>query len=91
MAERWQDAERHFEAALEMNRRIGARSWLAHTQVDYARMLSARAEAGDPERALELARRALDGHRNLGMESYAAEAARLERSLSATPAPQRHS
>ena len=40
---RWDDAERHFEDAIEVNRRIGARPWLAHTQEDYARMLLARA------------------------------------------------
>jgi DNA-binding SARP family transcriptional activator len=91
VAERREDAERHFEAAREMNRRIGARSWLAHTQVDYARMLSARAQPRDVQRAAELARGALDGYRDLGMEGYAAETARLEGSLGATPAPQRHS
>jgi tetratricopeptide (TPR) repeat protein len=91
MAERWEEAERHFEAALEMNRRIAARSWLAHTQVDYARMLSARAEGSDAERAIELARRALDGYGNLGMDSYAAEATRLERAVSVGLPSQRHS
>jgi DNA-binding SARP family transcriptional activator len=91
VAQRWEEAERHFEAALEMNRRIGARSWLAHTQADYARMLSARAEGDDAERAIELARRALEGYRNLGMDSYAAEATRLERAVRADPAPQRNS
>src|SRR5206468_4109310 len=40
--ERWSDAERHFEEALTMNERIGARPWLAYTQEDYARMLLAR-------------------------------------------------
>jgi DNA-binding SARP family transcriptional activator len=84
---RWNDAERHFEAALEMNRGIGAHPWLAHTQHDFARMLSARGNPRDPGRALELTRRALDGYRGLGMDGYAAAAAGLERSLSATPAP----
>lgn len=84
---RWPDAERHFEAAIEINHRIGARPWLAHTQRDYARMLSARDKAGDSERALELARQALDGYRSLGMDTVAAETARLERSLSSALAP----
>jgi DNA-binding SARP family transcriptional activator len=91
LAQRWGDAERHFEEALKINRRIGARSWLAHTQVDYARMLSARAEGSDAERAIELARRALDGYGNLGMDSYAAEATRLERAVSVGLPSQRHS
>jgi tetratricopeptide (TPR) repeat protein len=84
---RWNDAERHFGVALEMNQRIGARPWIAHTQHDFARMLSSRGNPRDPGRALELTRGALDGYRGLGMDAYAAEAARLERSLSATPAP----
>ena len=36
--ERWEDAERHFEAALELNERVGARPWLARTEADRARM-----------------------------------------------------
>jgi DNA-binding SARP family transcriptional activator len=86
-AARWTDAERHFEDALEMNQQIGARPWLAHTQADYARMLSAHGERGDGERALELARRALECYRGLGMDTFAAEAAQIERSLSVAPAP----
>ena len=82
-AARWDDAERHFEVAVEMNERIGARPWLAHTQADYARMLSARGQRGDRERALELARDAVEGYRRLGMDTFAAEAANLERSLGA--------
>ncbi len=84
MVARWNDAERHFEAALEMNERIGARPWLAHTERDYARMLSARGGVRDGERALELARRALDGYHGLGMDSFAAAAARLRHSLGST-------
>jgi DNA-binding SARP family transcriptional activator/tetratricopeptide (TPR) repeat protein len=83
---RWEDAQRHFEDALAANERIGARPWLAHTHEDYARMLSARGGPGDGERALELARRARDGYRGLGMETFADEAARLERSLSVAAA-----
>jgi DNA-binding CsgD family transcriptional regulator len=35
----WERAERHFEAALALNRALGARTWLAHTAFEYARML----------------------------------------------------
>jgi DNA-binding SARP family transcriptional activator len=86
---RWGDAERHFEQALTTNERIGAVPWLARTQGDYARMLIARGRPGDGDRAMELTREALDGYRDLGIDTYAAEAARLERSLSAAPARQR--
>jgi tetratricopeptide (TPR) repeat protein len=51
---RWSDAEQHFEDALALNERMGARPWLAHTRNDYARMLVARGAAGDTERAQQL-------------------------------------
>jgi DNA-binding SARP family transcriptional activator/tetratricopeptide (TPR) repeat protein len=70
---RWDDAARHFEDALAMNERMGARPWHAHTQKDYARTLLARNGAGDGERAQELLDRALTTYRELGMESYAAK------------------
>jgi tetratricopeptide (TPR) repeat protein len=70
----WEEAEVHFERALETNARIGARPWLAETQDDYARMLLAR---GDGERAFELLARALTTYRHLGMDTHAARASRL--------------
>ena len=45
------EAVENFEAALEMNSRMGARPWLAHTQTDYADMLLRRAAHGDRDRA----------------------------------------
>jgi DNA-binding CsgD family transcriptional regulator len=41
-------AERHFEAALELNERMGAMTWLAHTHFEYGRTLL---RNGEPERA----------------------------------------
>ena len=35
----WERAEAHFERAMELNRRMGARTWLAHTAYEYGRML----------------------------------------------------
>ena len=64
---RWSEAARHFEDALDANARMGARPWLAHTENDYARMLLARGEPGDDELAQELAGRALEGYRAMGM------------------------
>ena len=63
----WQDAERHFEAALAINAKCRARPWLAHTRHDYARMLLARGRAGDRERARELHETALSDYGELGM------------------------
>jgi tetratricopeptide (TPR) repeat protein len=68
--EKWDDAERHFEHALQMNGRIGARSWLAHTESDYARMLLARGGSGDAERARVLAANAQSACRELGIQTY---------------------
>ena len=47
---RWADAERHLGAAIAINARTGARSWLAHSQRDLARMLLARGARGEPSR-----------------------------------------
>jgi hypothetical protein len=63
-----EEAERHLEDALEMNERMGARPWLAHTQCDYGQML---AERGETKRASELVASAIATYRELGMESYA--------------------
>jgi uncharacterized protein HemY len=52
--ERWADAESHFEDALAANERMGVRTYLAHTEYEYACMLLERAERGDAERADEL-------------------------------------
>jgi DNA-binding SARP family transcriptional activator len=50
---RYDEAASHFDEALELNARMGARPWLAHTQCDYALMLLERGEAEDDERARE--------------------------------------
>jgi hypothetical protein len=50
----WPAAERHFEAALEMDERMRAWPWLAHTRYEYAGMLLARGRAQDTVRATEL-------------------------------------
>ncbi len=72
---RWEEAEKHLEDALEMNAMMGARPWLARTQHDYAKMLLARDEPGDREKALELLTQALDTAQDLGMKAL------VERSL----------
>ena len=43
----WERAERHFRAALAFDTRLGARTWLAHSAHEYARMLLARGAADD--------------------------------------------
>jgi DNA-binding SARP family transcriptional activator len=61
------DAAAHFEDALEMNERTGARPWLAYTQHDYARLLHSRDKPGDRERAGELESQALTIFGQLGI------------------------
>ena len=65
---RWTEAEQHFEAALEMNIRMGAKPWLAHTQVQYAAMLLARGQPEDRERAMSLLDEALTTANGLDMK-----------------------
>jgi tetratricopeptide (TPR) repeat protein len=64
---RWDDAERHFQHAIELNRRLNARPWLAHTQFQYARMLLKRGPPHDPELANELLDEAAEAAESLNM------------------------
>ena len=66
------EAIRHLEDALALHERMGARTWLAHTRRDLARVLLSRSTPGDRERADDLLRVSLTTYRELGMESYAA-------------------
>jgi eukaryotic-like serine/threonine-protein kinase len=65
---RFEDAARHFEEALGMNERMGARPWLAHAREEYARMLLRRDGDGDRERAQQLRSQAGAAYRELGMQ-----------------------
>ncbi len=80
--EDWDDAAQHFENAIEMNERMGARPWLAHTQCDYGRML---AERGETKHAFELVAAALATYRELGMDGAAARGSELAQQFGATP------
>jgi class 3 adenylate cyclase len=51
-------AEAHFQHALELNERMRARPWLAHTKAQYALLLRRRGARGDSERAEILANEA---------------------------------
>ncbi len=66
---RWGDAERHFTDTLTMYTKMGAKPWLAFTQHDYARMLLARGQLGDAEKAQRLLDQALATAQELGMKS----------------------
>jgi len=72
MSRDWDAAERHFEAALEQNTRLGSPTWLAHTCHQYAVALLRRGGDGDAARARELLRDALAVARRIGMATLAA-------------------
>jgi tetratricopeptide (TPR) repeat protein len=74
---RFDDAERHFDIALETERAMKAAPWLAHAQHDYAAMLIARGNDRDSERAQTLLGDALKSFRELGMDSWADRAQAL--------------
>ena len=65
---RFEDAARHFEEALRMNERMGARPWLAHAREEYARMLLRRNAEGDRARAESLLSQAHATYHELGMQ-----------------------
>jgi class 3 adenylate cyclase/tetratricopeptide (TPR) repeat protein len=65
----WDEAEEHFESALAMNTKMGARPWLAHTQYQYARMLMSRDQQGDSEKAATLLKDARATASELGMRA----------------------
>jgi DNA-binding SARP family transcriptional activator len=69
------DAQRHLELAIELERGMRARPWLAHAQHELARMLVARGDRRDSERARVLAGEAKDTYRALGMDVWAARVA----------------
>jgi len=67
LLERWDEAEAHFERAIEVNGRVGARPQLAHCEDAYARMLAARGDPADRDRAVDLMDAARAAYRELGM------------------------
>ncbi len=67
--DRWDDAERHFEEALALETRAGARASLPTTQHAFATMLLRRGRPDDQQRALALATEARALAESLGMQS----------------------
>jgi tetratricopeptide (TPR) repeat protein len=63
------EAEAHFERALAMNLRLGARAFTSYTRFEYGRMLLQRGEAADRTRAVALlhAARATAGEIGMGL------------------------
>jgi len=70
----WDRAEGHFEVAADLNRRMGARTWLAHTAYEHGRMLLARGRPEDSDRAKSLLSTAVALAEEIGMTALAARA-----------------
>jgi DNA-binding CsgD family transcriptional regulator/tetratricopeptide (TPR) repeat protein len=81
----WDVAERHFEAALEMDRKTGWRVWLAHSRYAYAAMLHRRASAGDLDRARRLLADARAESTALGMNALTPRVTALTEAIAAPP------
>jgi tetratricopeptide (TPR) repeat protein len=71
---RFDEAERHFDVAIEVEERMLAPPWLAHSRHGLATMLLARDAAGDRDRATALLDEVVHAYRQLGMETWAARA-----------------
>jgi class 3 adenylate cyclase/tetratricopeptide (TPR) repeat protein len=76
---RYDEAEERFVAAAALHERMRAPGWLARTRLEWARMLLARREPGDADRAGELLVLALDTARQLGQGGVERDAIALTR------------
>jgi ATP/maltotriose-dependent transcriptional regulator MalT len=68
----WGVAEARFDSALDLNRRMGAFTWLAHTAYEYGRMLHARGRAEDESRAASMLTEAAALAERIGMPTLLA-------------------
>jgi DNA-binding CsgD family transcriptional regulator len=83
----WERAEAHFQAALALNTRLGARTWLAHTAYAYAHMLLARGTGDDRSQARAQLGLALGLARSIGLPVLERRAAALGTDVQATVLP----
>jgi tetratricopeptide (TPR) repeat protein len=74
---RWEEAARHFEDALALSARMGARPFTAYAQHEYGVMLLARGLAEDRERANRLLDQAAAEASDLGMQKILDDIAAL--------------
>ena len=72
----WDRAGEHFESAIELNRRMGADTWLAHSAYEYARLLL-KSPNGDRARAAALLNEAAELAERIGMATLLARAKSL--------------
>jgi hypothetical protein len=75
--ERWDDAETHFERALELERRVRGHALVPRTRYWQARLLRARARPGDDRAAQAILRDVVADTQGLGMRRLREKAERL--------------
>ena len=63
----WETAEEHFETAIALNTKMGARPFVAQAQYEYAHMLLTHAQARDHSRVTVLLETAFDTAQQLGL------------------------
>jgi DNA-binding CsgD family transcriptional regulator/tetratricopeptide (TPR) repeat protein len=85
VVQRWEVAQHHFEAALAMDTKTGARVWLAHTRYAYAVMLHRRGAAGDAERSRGLLADSLADSTALRMQGLTPRIEALAATIDAPP------
>lgn len=85
---RWDVAEQHFEAALIMNERMGARPFVARTRYWWAKMLLKRGNTEDRKRALKLLNEASQAADEMGMIALGRTAAQLRKRYFELPSRQ---
>jgi tetratricopeptide (TPR) repeat protein len=78
---RYDDADGHFAEAVEIHHRVGVRGMLAHSHLAWARMLLARLQPGDTERAKEQLKNAQQAALQLGLSNIEEDVAALLREL----------
>lgn len=74
---RWDEAEAHFAAAVEVNGRMRAIPWLACSQIEYASALLQRGNSNDRKRTAELSETALAQFYALDMPGWVQRAQRV--------------
>lgn len=85
--QRWDQAAVHFDDAVAILTRLGARPLVAHTQYEYARAFLTRSQPGDRQKALALLNDACTTFAELGMTSYLDRAIALQTAAAAPDVP----
>jgi DNA-binding NarL/FixJ family response regulator len=87
LLERWDTAQRHFEIAIAMSERQGARLWLVHSQAQFATMLLERGTSDDRQRAHSLLESAQRGAADLSLRALQKRLRDLSQEHPARPRP----